>query len=287
MKLAIILLAALNITLLAAWTGMFGPLVGDSRDPDRMARQVRPELLRVVRGGAAAQPQAIPPPRADAVAESPAAATATSTEATPAATVPAPASSSTSTPASSPVAASASTQPPITPPAPAAVSAAAAGPTPESAPASPAAAQVCIEWGPFAEADVQRASAAAEQVGVRVEPLRRLASSGSFLVLVPPAADLAAAQQRLSELRQAGVDAYVIPDGPYRWGLSLGVFRKEQGARASQQQLRQRGVADAQVAARGSVRWMLQLRGITALSAEQRSALSAGFPGRAFQSCAA
>lgn len=54
MKLAIILLAALNLTLLAVWSGVLGALIGDAREPDRMARQVRPEQLRVVRVGAAA-----------------------------------------------------------------------------------------------------------------------------------------------------------------------------------------------------------------------------------------
>lgn len=128
---------------------------------------------------------------------------------------------------------------------------------------------------------------AAEQAGAQVEPVLRAFEPKAFQVYVPPAADQAAARARAAQLERAGIEAYVIAGGPYRWGLSLGVFRKEQSALALQRQLHGRGVTDARIDVRGSERWALRLRGVEALAHGWRGPLSAKFPGRAFGACAA
>ena len=283
MKLALILLAVLNVALLSAWGGLFGPIGGDAREPQRLSRQVRPEQLRVVSanepgsqpaaGAASVAPPA--PPAASASAMGPATPSSPVMPAAPLGVAPA----ATATPASP---GSGSASPP-------GAAGAAALPAAPAAPASPAAsapaATVCTEWGPFTETDVQDARAAAEQAGLRVEPLARASEPRKYMVHLPPFADQQAAQARASELKQMGIETYVIRDGPHRLGVSLGIFRQEDGAQAMLRELSQRGVTDAQIAAPRNDRWVLQLFGAGPLPSEQRRALAAQFPQRRFRGC--
>lgn len=156
---------------------------------------------------------------------------------------------------------------------------------PAPAPAPTLAATVCTEWGPFTEADVQDGRAAAEQAGLRVEPVARSSEPRKYMVHLPPFADQQAAQARAAELKQMGIETYVIRDGPHRMGVSLGIFRQEEGAQAMLRELSQRGVTDAQIAAPRNDRWALRLLSAGPLPNEQRRALIAQFPRRSLRAC--
>jgi hypothetical protein len=106
----------------------------------------------------------------------------------------------------------------------------------------------CAEWGPIAPADVARAEEALNGVlpGAKMEKISRAETSG-WWVYVPPLANRQAANQRVAELRRAGVtDLFVIPDDTkLRNAISLGVFRSEEAAKGHFETMRQRGVRDA------------------------------------------
>lgn len=134
----------------------------------------------------------------------------------------------------------------------------------------------------FAPIDEDRAAAlrgALEQSGARVDA-RRIEQGASYLVYLPPAASAAEAQQRLVELRRIGRDdAFVIPDGPLRLAVSLGLFRFESAARTMVEQLARAGETRALVAPRPpiQVRIALQARWPQAEGAAIATMLGARF----------
>jgi hypothetical protein len=140
-------------------------------------------------------------------------------------------------------------------------------------------AAACLEWGAFAAADAPRALEAIEALGVKTRE-RRVEEPGRWWVTLPPLATRAAANARLAELKKLGIDElYVIDDDAHglRNGISLGLFRSEEGARTRLDAIERRGVAGARIASREPVvRVYLQVReapeGFRARAAELKSA---------------
>ncbi|HSU77559.1 MAG TPA: SPOR domain-containing protein, partial [Burkholderiales bacterium] len=108
----------------------------------------------------------------------------------------------------------------------------------------------CIEWGSFTLADASLAQAALEplQLGGRLAQ-RRTEESAGWWVFIAPQGSRPAAQKKAAELKALAVDDYFVvqEEGPYRWALSLGVFRSEEAAQARLTALRAQGVRSAQV----------------------------------------
>lgn len=215
----LLLLLVLN---LAAWAWSQGLLQdmglgpADVREPERLERQIRPELLRLA-----------PPP-----------ATGASAPAAPrqqlAAAPPAP------TPAPVPVA----SPPPEDRPEP-------PNPAPSRAEEPAAQAQAapeplrCLEAGPFneAQADILRRELASWTAG----SWELLASSvpGRWMVLLR-LSDAQAVRNRRAELRERGIDVDQ-PGAAFEPGLSLGRFSTEEAARQGRDELSRRGVSSLQV----------------------------------------
>jgi len=87
--------------------------------------------------------------------------------------------------------------------------------------------------------------------GVQVQE-RQSEKPSSWRVVLPSQGSAAAANRRLENLHQAGVDdAFVIRDtGPLKWGISLGLFRSQESAEKRLAELRQKNVNGAQIVAR-------------------------------------
>jgi len=139
--------------------------------------------------------------------------------------------------------------PPPAPPKPAA----AVAPPPPPPPTPQPAALKCIEWGSFTIADAPRAEKALEPLalGPRLAH-RRTEETAGWWVFIPPQGSRAAAIRKASELKALSIDEYFIVQeaGPYRWSVSLGVFRNEDAAQARLAALRTLGVRSAQAAPR-------------------------------------
>ena len=98
----------------------------------------------------------------------------------------------------------------------------------------------CALVGPFAdEAAAQAARETIEDAGgtarLQAEP------AADYLVFVPPAATMEEATETRTALRRHGLDAYVIPSGERRGGVSIGVFRDRDLALAQQRRAAQAG----------------------------------------------
>jgi SPOR domain len=128
--------------------------------------------------------------------------------------------------------------------------------TPASTSASTAVAAKCLEWGSFTLTDAPRAEKALEPLalGPRLAQ-RRTEETAGWWVFIPPQGNRAAAVRKASELKSLSIDDYFIvqEDGPYRWAVSLGVFRNEDAAQARLVTLRNQGVRSARVAPRETV----------------------------------
>ena len=160
------------------------------------------------------------------------------------------------TPVELPVPAPAPAPAPRTPMANAAPPAGASATPAAATPASTTVAVKCMEWGSFTIADAPRAEKALEPLalGPRLAQ-RRTEETAGWWVFIPPQGSRGAAVRKAAELKALAVDEYFIVQeaGPYRWALSLGVFRNEEAAQARLATLRTRGVRSAQAAPRETV----------------------------------
>jgi len=247
-----------NVVLFGMSRGYFGANASERREPQRLAEQLRPELLSVLPANSdklASQLRAQP-----AIAQAAAADTGT------AAAAPAPAAT------------------PATP-----------------APAQPAAPQVatvtpsCTEVGNFTAADARRFSDQLASLKLGDKVVQKLTQDvTSHMVYIPPQDGREGADRRIAELRRLGIgDFYVIPDSfpnpALRSGVSLGIFRTEEAAKAYVGQLISRGVRSARIIARrsGAGKQVFQLRD---LSPEARTALEnikSAFPDQEIRACSA
>jgi hypothetical protein len=111
----------------------------------------------------------------------------------------------------------------------------------------------CIELGPVAAADGARAEEAVGALagGLKVSQ-RRVDEATRWWVYIPPLPTRAAANQRVAELKNQGVDdSSLINDDPvWRNAISLGVFSSEDAASRRVDELKRRGVRGAQAAPR-------------------------------------
>jgi len=110
---------------------------------------------------------------------------------------------------------------------------------------------VCLEVGNFNQDEAQRFVARLGELAARAER-RTVQETASFVVYMPPQPDRAGAERKAQELRALGIeDFFIIQDNSsLRWGISLGVFRTEDAARAHLAHLNNQGVRTARIGER-------------------------------------
>ncbi|MDR3479122.1 MAG: SPOR domain-containing protein [Burkholderiaceae bacterium] len=119
-----------------------------------------------------------------------------------------------------------------------------------AAAANTAAAPVCREIGNFDNAAAKRFEALLQPLALGDKLSRRdIEEVANHIVYIPSLGSKEAADKKAAELRRLGVaDFYVIQDaGDFRWGISLGVFRTEDAARALLAAMNQKGVHSARL----------------------------------------
>ena len=164
----------------------------------------------------------------------------------------------------------------------------------DPAPGPPAAADTaaCTEWGSFTLADLPAAAKSLEPLALGPRLVeRQVEETASWWVYIPPQVNRAAAQNKAGELKSLGIeDLFVVAeDGKWRWAVSLGVFRSEEGARNRLEALKAKGVRNALVGERElqvPKAW-LQVSGASADElARWREIAQAAFPAAEFRDCA-
>jgi hypothetical protein len=159
-----------------------------------------------------------------------------------------------------------------------------------AAPRKTSASAACIEWGAFAAADVPKAVEAIEALGVKTQE-RRVEDAARWWVMLPPLATRAAANARVAELKKLGVEDVALIDDDaanVRNGISLGLFRSEDGAKTRVDALAKRGVAGVRIMPREqAVRVYLQVRDAPEGFRGRAAELKSGWPSADLRDCQA
>ena len=121
---------------------------------------------------------------------------------------------------------------------------------PRTQPSTPA--DVCVQWGPFSDADRAKAQADLEALKLgRQLSQHQVTVTDAWWVSLAPDADARAADRRVTELRALSIDdVSVVDSGDGQFAVSLGIFHTQNAATARVQALAARGVAGATAAPR-------------------------------------
>jgi hypothetical protein len=148
----------------------------------------------------------------------------------------------------------------------------------------------CLEWGSFTLADAPRAEKALEPLalGARLAQ-RRTEEAAGWWVFIPPQASRPAALKKAAELKTLEVEDYFVvqEEGPYRWALSLGVFRSEDAAQARLAALRGQGVRSARLGPRETLvpKVWLQMKDVDAPLQARLREIARGIEGSELRAC--
>jgi hypothetical protein len=106
-------------------------------------------------------------------------------------------------------------------------------------------ADVCVEWGPFSDAERSRVVADLEPLAIgKLTTQRRVDVPGLWSAMLAPYPSRGAADRRALELRQQNFrDVSVIDASGGRYSVAVGVFRTEDAARVQASELSRLGVA--------------------------------------------
>ena len=111
----------------------------------------------------------------------------------------------------------------------------------------------CMEWGTFGGGELARAQIAVERLalGDRVRKIEVPVTVG-YWVYIPPLKTRAQMERKAVELKDMGVfDHYPVTENSrWRYAISLGIFRSEEGAKKYLASLRNKGVRSAVVGQR-------------------------------------
>ncbi len=165
-----------------------------------------------------------------------------------------------------------------------------AAPPPAAARPAPAASLACLEWGSFTLTDAPRVQKLLEPLalGPRLGQ-RRTEETAGWWVYLPPQGSRQAALKKAAELKSLGIEEYfvVADEGPFRWGVSLGVFRNEEAALARLAALRRQGVRTAEIGARETLvpKIWLQVQGVDGGLEAQLKDIARQVDGSELRSC--
>ncbi|GAB3473547.1 hypothetical protein GCM10027321_47260 [Massilia terrae] len=152
-----------------------------------------------------------------------------------------------------------------------AASAAVTAAAPAAPAPAPAAAVACTEVGPLSASDAHRFETRVARLDLgnkQTQSTVQYQEVTSRLVYIPSQGSKEAADKKAAELRDLGITNFFIINGdsPYKYGISLGLFKSETSAQAMLASLNKQGVHSARIAPRGPMgtRTVYQFRGIDA-----------------------
>ncbi len=275
------------------------PMTRDGVEPERLAQQLHPEKIRVIDPETAAaqavqerlaahraaqEKQAQQAQEAQQAPQAPQGDAA----AAPQAGGPAP-NGAAPAPASNPAVAPAAAAHPAGAAAPANTPPSAASSSPPAGDTALAQA-VCVELGDFTAQASESFEPQLSRLSMTGIPQRRVIQPPpSYLVFLPPLPTESAASRRLAEVRQKGFadSAVMRDDTPRRWGISAGLFSKEDLAIAHLDKLHKAGFAEARMGEHplNSTRYAYRLPGVTAAGATRLAAVASGYAGVSMRPC--
>lgn len=154
---------------------------------------------------------------------------------------------------------------------------------PAAAPGSGAAANdtICMRWGPIPPAQIERAVTALAplQLGERVIQIAQGVPRGPYWVYFPPLTSREEADNKAAELANLGVKdlAVIRPSGQWQNAISLGLYARLSVAEARLAELRNKGVQEARIDARGKIPIIFALRDLDPTEQDQMAQLQQAF----------
>lgn len=142
----------------------------------------------------------------------------------------------------------------------------------------------CLEWGDFSGADMKRATEvlSALRLGDKLSQ-RQIEYDKGYWVHFPPQKNLAAANRKVSQIKELGINEYFIVRGAgaSRYAISLGVFKSQDAAQNYLDELRAKGVRTAQIGERAIKlkTTMFMLNEVDAATEATLTATMKDFPG--------
>lgn len=115
-------------------------------------------------------------------------------------------------------------------------------------------ATVCLEWGEFTGAILERAGAALSELslGAKLSQSEMEYETG-YWIYMGPYKNRKTVNKKIGELKDIGVNEYyVVPSGRWKNTISLGVFKSEDAAKNLFNQLTEKGVRTAKMGERSS-----------------------------------
>lgn len=131
-----------------------------------------------------------------------------------------------------------------------------ATPAPEKMQPAKPEALACFQWGPLSDSQLARVKGRLASLKLAAGQLkeaqsRELRGSGKFWVYHPALATRAETQALLAELKGKGFDGYIVQNEGYQGSVSLGLFGKEESAKALAAKAQAAGFAKVHVEPRG------------------------------------
>ncbi len=150
----------------------------------------------------------------------------------------------------------------------------------------------CTEIGNFNPVEAKRFEAQLTALALGDKLARRdIKETSSHMVWIAPQGGKEGADKKAGELRNLGItDFYVILEStPQRWGISLGIFKTEEAARAHLIALTQKGVRSARLTEHkiALTKTAFQMRQLDAGAKDILDRVKAGFPTQEVRECSA
>ncbi len=150
----------------------------------------------------------------------------------------------------------------------------------------------CLEVGNFTQSEASKFEDKLKtlELGDR-QAKTSVAAVASNMVYIPSLGSKDAADKKASELRRIGItDFFIVQDqSELRWGISLGVFKTEEAAKAHLATLKNKGVKTAHIGPRSvsTTKFSYQLHDLTVDEKRRFDAIKTDFPGQESQTCQA
>lgn len=150
----------------------------------------------------------------------------------------------------------------------------------------------CLEVGNFPQADAPRFEAKLKDLALGERQSRsNITDVASHMVYIPSLGSKEGADKKATELRHLGLnDFFIVQDQTsLRWGISLGVFKTEEAAKAHLANLNNKGVKSARIGPRSvsTAKFAYQLRNLNGDEKKRFDAIKADFPTQETHNCQA
>ncbi|MES2104662.1 MAG: SPOR domain-containing protein [Pseudomonadota bacterium] len=150
----------------------------------------------------------------------------------------------------------------------------------------------CVEIGNFVQADLPRIEDRLKQLALGDRQSRtNVQDVASHMVFIPSMGSKEGADKKAGELHRLGInDFYIVQDqSSLRWGISLGVFKTEEAAKAHLANLNNKGVRTARIGARSvsTNKFAFQLHALNAEEQAKFDGIKADFPAQEVRNCQA